>query len=83
MAPREEPAITYFVDFADYTKIIIREDNWKDFFVPIFRDIESISTKVRDLEPVRNDIAHSREISRHAREKLEIYALEIVAAIQK
>lgn len=75
--------LIYYVDFPDYIKIITRKDNWKDVFAPIFRDKDAVSTKLRELEPIRNDIAHSREISAHAREKLEIYAREIIAAIQK
>lgn len=75
--------LIYYVDFPDYIKIITRKDNWKDVFAPIIRDKDAVSTKLRELEPVRNNIAHSREISVHAREKLEIYAREIIAATQK
>ncbi len=75
--------LIYYVDFPDYIKIITRKDNWKDIFAPIIRDKEAVSTKLRELEPIRNDIAHSREISAHAREKLEIYVREIIAATQK
>lgn len=76
-------SLIYYVDFPDYIKIITRKDNWKDIFAPIFRDKDAVSTKLRELEPVRNNIAHSRETSTHAREKLEIYAREIIAAMQK
>jgi hypothetical protein len=75
--------LIYYVDFPDYIKIITRKDNWKDVFAPIIRDKDAVSTKLRELELVRNNIAHSREISAHAREKLEIYAREIIAAMQK
>lgn len=75
--------LIYYVDFPDYIKIITRKDNWKDVFAPIFRDKEAISTKLRELEPIRNDIAHSREISAQAGKKLEIYAKEVIAAIKK
>lgn len=76
-------SLMYYVDFPDYIKIITRKDNWKEVFAPIFRDKESISTKLKELEPIRNDIAHSREISVQAGKKLEIYAREIIAATQK
>lgn len=75
--------LIYYIDFPDYIKIITRKDNWKDVFAPIFRDNEAISTKLRELEPIRNDIAHSREISAQAGKKLEIYAKEIIGATQK
>lgn len=72
--------LVYYVDFPDYIKIITRKDNWKEVFGTIFRDREAVSTKLRELEPIRNNIAHSREISAQAREKLEIYAREMIAA---
>jgi hemerythrin superfamily protein len=75
--------LIYYVDFSDYIKIITRKDNWKETFAPKFGDKDAVSTKLRELEPVRNNIAHSREISAHTREKLEIYAREIIAATQK
>lgn len=75
--------LMYYVDFPDYIRIIIRKDNWKDFFAPVFKDKEAISTKLRELEPIRNDIAHSREISPQAGKKLEIYSGEIIVATQK
>ena len=48
-----------------------------------FKDKETISTKLRELEPIRNDIAHSREIGAQTEEKLEIYGREIITATQK
>ena len=71
----------YYVDFPDYIRIITRKDNWKDVFDPIFRDKDAVSTRLKELEPIRNDIAHSREISTQARKKLEIYAREIISAM--
>lgn len=64
--------LIYYVDFPDYIKIITRKDNWNDVFAPIFGNREAVSTKLRELEPIRN-IAHSRDISIQVREKLEIY----------
>lgn len=75
--------LIYYVDFPDYFRIITRKDNWKEVFAPIFRDKEAVSTKLRELEPIRNNIAHSREVGAQAREKLEIYAREINAAMKK
>jgi hypothetical protein len=80
---KKELSLIYYIDFPDYIKIISRKDNWKEVFVLIFRDKEAISTKLRELEPIRNDIAHSREISIQAGKKLEIYAEEIIAATKK
>jgi len=75
--------LIYYVDFPDYIRIIIRKDNWKETFSSKFKDKEAVSAKLRELEPIRNDIAHSRDVSAQAREKLEIYVREIIAAMQK
>ncbi len=72
-----------YVDFADYSKIITRRDNWRDAFEPTFRDPEVLRTKLRELEPTRNDIAHSRVLSRTAREKLRLYAGDLMGCMTR
>jgi len=79
----EEPKVhpIHYVDFPDYTKIILRKDNWSDVFVSIFGDREVISVKLRELEPIRNSIAHSRKLTRAQETKLELYASEILRSL--
>ncbi len=72
-----------YVDFADYAKIISRRDNWRDAFEAMFRDPEILRTKLRELEPTRNDIAHSRVLSRAAREKLRLYASDLMGCMTR
>ncbi len=67
-----------YVDFADYGKIIGRRDNWRDAFECVFHDHEAMRIKLRELEPIRNDIAHNRVLSRAAREKLRLYARDLL-----
>jgi hypothetical protein len=63
-------------------KIIRRKDNWQELFNRVFRDEEAISVKLRELEPIRNAIAHFRPLSAEMSEKLRIIAGEIVKAIE-
>jgi len=78
---KDKPLICY-VDFADYAKIITRRNNWKDVFQQFFKDKETISVKLRELEPIRNAIAHSREVGPRDLQKLRLYAGEILACIR-
>ncbi len=71
-----------YIDFPDYSKIITRRDNWRDAFEQTFGDSEILRTKLRELEPIRNDLAHSREITEHQRAKLRLYADELLACIR-
>lgn len=68
----------YFVDFTDYSKIISRRDNWDQVFKPILGGESSIlAAKLRELEPIRNSISHSRSLSESESEKLKLYSSEI------
>ena len=68
----------HFVDFTDYSKIISRKDNWEQVFKPILGGESSIlATKLRELEPIRNSLSHSRSLSESESEKLKLYSSEI------
>lgn len=73
----------FYTDFTDYVKIIMRRDNWRQVFEPIFKDKEIISAKLRELEPIRNAIAHVRELSRTEADKLKLYSEDIISCIEK
>lgn len=74
----------YFVDFTDYSKIISRKDNWEKVFKPILGGESSIlATKLRELEPIRNSISHSRPLSAMESEKLKLYSDEIKTMLKK
>lgn len=73
----------HFIDFADYSKIISRKDNWKNIFKRIFGgESPIIATKLKELEPIRHSIAHSRSLSRDESKKLALYSKEICKMIQ-
>jgi hypothetical protein len=78
----DEPIMAY-VDFADYLKIIIRADNWNEFFRDVFREQELISAKFKELNPIRNKIAHSRDLTEQDTRRLRIHAEDILISIQK
>lgn len=72
--------IVEYIDFADYVKIIMKGDNWRECFQKIFKSV-NIDTKLKELEPIRNSIAHNRNITEEQRKKLEMYAREIINAV--
>ncbi len=68
----------HYVDFSDYVKIIRKRDNWRDAFHKVFKDEESISVKLRELEPIRNALAHSRPLPKGSLERLRVNAKDIL-----
>ena len=77
-----ETHLIHFVDFADYVKIIIRNDNWEQVFSKVFKDKEVISAKLKELEPIRNAIAHFRQLEPQQSEKLRLYATDLSSYLQ-
>jgi hypothetical protein len=53
----------YYIDFPDLKKIIEVGDNWRDAFQKILGDKDVYCGGLRELEPIRNKIAHNRRIS--------------------
>lgn len=72
----------YYIDFPDYLKIIRRKDNWRDAFATVFRDDEWISVKLRELEPIRNSLAHSRPLPPGSLDRLRINSKDILSRIK-
>ena len=71
----------HYIDFPDYAKIITRRDNWNAVFEKIFGNSERLILKLNELEPIRNAIAHSRNISQRDLLKLQLYTEEITTAL--
>jgi len=76
-AAPEENDLIHFVDFKDYSKIITEEGNWNAIFESVFGDLEYVRMKLRELEPIRVEIAHSRRLSVTNLDKLKLYAAEL------
>lgn len=73
----------HYADFSDYRRIILRDDNWAQVFQRIFGQTSFIETRLGELEPIRHDIAHSREVQSIAADKLRIFSEEIHACIRR
>ncbi len=56
------PLIAY-ADFTDYELIIVREDNWKRVFKPVFKSKRSVQESFQRLYLIRNCTMHSRFIT--------------------
>lgn len=67
-----------YLDFPDYSKVILDAQNWTQAFADVFVDQKNLDVKLHELEPIRNDIAHSREPTRANRDRLRLYSAELV-----
>ena len=74
--------IKYYLDFSDYIKIICRRDNWRDAFKKYFKDVEWISTRLKELQIIRNKIAHYKPLSERDKDKLALFVKEILECIE-
>ena len=61
----------YYIDFPDLKKIIEIDDNWKGAFQNLLGDKDVYCGGLRELEPIRNKIAHNRRMSDN-----EVYILQ-------
>jgi len=78
----EEGDALGYLDFADYLKIISKRDNWRDAFQSTFKDEEILRAKLRELEAIRNDVAHMRPLTPAQRTKLTLHSDELLQAIR-
>ncbi len=77
----QKESLISFIDFPDYSKIIQRRDNWNNVFVTTFKDEGVIVSKLKELEDIRNKIAHMRSLSVQESTTLRLYADKIRKAI--
>ena len=78
---REDLPLIHYVNFTDYEKIILRRDNWQATFKEVFKDDVIIQAKLRELEPIRNDVAHNRDLSPSQAEILKLYSRHILVCV--
>lgn len=67
-----------FVSFTDYDDIIL--SNW-NLFSGVFKEKEWISIQLKELEPLRNNLMHSRQLTEHGLEKLRVISREVLARL--
>ena len=63
-----------FLSFQHLSNIITNE--W-DVFRPVFKDQNKINLRLKELEEIRNAIAHTRTLTDDAMERLELYRNDI------
>lgn len=71
----------WYVNFGEYIRIIIREDNWKEVFKEIFVSPTDFESVMKKLETIRNKIAHMRPLSISEKKNLEALTRDILKPI--
>ena len=71
----------HYVNFTEYSKIIRKRDNWRQVFKKLFVDEELIGSKLKELEPIRNDVGHSRDLTRNQKERLRMLSTDILSCL--
>ena len=78
----ENKSLTAYIDFPDYAKIIQKRDNRRDIFPDQSEQtVDSIISKLKELEDIRNKIAHSRPITVQESTTLRLYTIQILQTI--
>ena len=74
-------ALIYYADLMDLSDIICRKDNWRDAFLPKFKNREDFQVAVRRLNPIRHAIAHGRPLVDADQILLSSEALRLLRAL--
>lgn len=80
--PPTSTNVVDYLDFSDYRRIIIETNNWEDVFSQFFKTLSFIEVRLGELEPIRNDLAHSRNITPRTTDKLMIYSEELLECMK-
>jgi len=76
------PLIAY-ADFTDYALIILRSDNWREAFAPVFRREANIRESLQRLYPIRLCTMHARLITQEDEMLLYVETARIIKAIKR
>lgn len=79
---RQHPAVEY-LDFTDYSEIIIRKDNWTEIFKGYFRREGFVKEAFLQLAPIRNAVMHSRPITQDDMEYLSLDVKRVREAMRR
>jgi hypothetical protein len=77
----DHPVVEY-LGFPDYARIIFEPKNWDQAFSLVFVDADALRVKLRELDPIRTDVAHSRKLTVVNQRRLETYAEDILLAVR-
>ncbi len=75
-------SLVEYLGFPDYAEIILDDANWEQVFSTVFKDRDAFRVKMKELEPIRNDVFHARSIPPQNGRRLETYAEDLIAAIR-
>jgi hypothetical protein len=87
MFKKENYEIIDFLDFRDYEKIILKKDNWKQYFENVFEHYDDLRTDLKRLAQLRNAIKHNRGksvekiLSEINKKRLEVIYHDIMTTI--
>jgi hypothetical protein len=79
--PSNEDLFSY-LEFSDYTKIILDENNWYCSFSNVFPSKEWIKIKLNEIKPIRNSVFHSRRITKDQLERLRLNSADIINKVE-
>lgn len=66
-----------YLGFDAYGKIIMRRDNWRKVFGPIFHDKPIFQHKMRIILSLRNDVMHNKPLDPINRLRLRLHCYDI------
>jgi DNA sulfur modification protein DndB len=80
MEGKQYPA-HFYMNFSEYSKVISRRDNWREAFGPVFGNEEWVRVVFMELERIRNDVAHNRDLSERQLDVLRLYSGDLARAL--
>ena len=79
----EDNDIIQFSDFYDLVTLIVNRGNWKKCFENVFGKQSIIESKMYELIPIRNKLAHNRALTEEESMALGLYSKQIMRLIKK
>lgn len=69
----EEESVLEFCSFGDYLEIVLTRENWGEAFAPVFGSREWVTRRLKDLQALRNAVAHHRRLTGEEIDLLDAY----------
>lgn len=79
---QQECPIYEYLDFPDLQTIITSKNNWDEVFKETFKRPDFVQVKLGEINPIRNDIAHHRDIPIEGREIFVSNARQFIRTIR-
>jgi DNA sulfur modification protein DndB len=80
MDGKQYPAY-YYMNFSEYSKVISKRDNWREAFEATFVDAEWVRVWFKDIERIRNDIAHNRDLTERQLNLLRFFSDDLARVL--